>query len=559
MANINTHNVSKAEIALLRSYDSLIDFGKLFLPGDFLKSETPNFHYEIATELNSPSNKPCAIILARGHAKTTLVKAKILKDLCFAKKAYEWGFSDIERFEFFGWVSSNQKKSKNNVAYIKLNLQQNQEMIYYFGKKMVDGSTMLKGDTWNQENLVTAWGDRLISSSNLSSMRGDTLATLEQGAVRYSCVFIDDAENEENTKTSSARESIVNNIMDGIMPAIDSHYPGNRLFLIETPVHYDAMAQDILDRWAQVRGGTPEEIEAFPWKVIAYGATQPHMPGGVLWHSWMPREALDAEKQRYIHSKKGVAGYYQEYEIEVQSKDNSIWTREHIKFWDGYYRWDEKIGQGFLHIGGIDYPVNVFIGCDPATDIDTRESDFTVVMAVAIDSDNNSYVLEYERHRAIPTVAQRDKDGEILGKKGVVDYIMDMHEKYHAMSSTVEDVAMNRSVFQSLNERRRLTNKFHLSVIPEKPGGREKRNRILSGLAGRFSGGTVYYRENMFDLINETVTFGPRMAHDDTIEAFYYACRYAYPPEFIKKEVGTEGAFEFEKPATRRAKPWQEG
>ena len=430
-------------------------------------------------------------------------------------------------------------------------------MVYYFGKTMDDGSQRLQGETFNQENLVTAWGDRLISSSNLSSMRGDTLATLEQGAVRYSGVFIDDAENEENTKTPSARESIVNNIMDGILPAIDSHYTGNRLFLIETPVHYDAFAQDILDRWYKIRGGDQKTIDEFPWKVIAYGATQPTMPGGVLWNSWMPREALDAEKQRYVHSKKGVAGYYQEYEIEVQSKDNSIWTRDHIKFWEGYYHWEEKLGQGFLNMGGMDYPVNVFIGCDPATDIDTRESDFTVVMAVAIDADNNSYVLKYERHRAIPTVAQRDTEGKVLGKTGVVDYIMDMHEKYHAMSSVVEDVAMNRSVFQSLNERRRITNKFHISVIPEKPGGREKRNRILSGLAGRFSAGTMHYRENMFDLINETVTFGPRMAHDDTIESLYYACRYAYPPDFIKKEVGDDGAFEFEKPEQRAAKHWQ--
>jgi len=556
--NINSRNISKAELALVRAHDNLISFGKLFLPGDFLKSETPDFHHEIAKELVSPSNKPCAIILARGHAKTTLIKAKILRDLAFAKKAYEWGMADEERFYFFGWVSSNQKKSKNNVAYIKLNLQYNEEMIYYFGKNVPDIGNTLRGHTWNQEDLVTAWGDRLISSSNLTSMRGDTLATLEQGAVRYSSVFIDDAENEENTKTPASRESIVNNIMDGILPAIDTHYSGNRLYLIETPVHYDAMAQDILDRWAQVRGGTPEEIEGFPWKVISYGATQPHMPGGVLWHSWMPRERLDEIKNQYAHSKKGVAGYYQEYEIEVQSKDNAIWTRDHIKWHNGQYHWDEKTQQGYLKLGGQDYPVNVFIGCDPATDIDTREADYTVVMAVAIDSDNNAYVLEYERHRAIPTVAQRNTEGEILGKSGVVDYIIGLHEKYHAVSSTVEDVAMNRSVFQALNDRRRVLNKFHLAIIPEKPGGQQKRNRILSGLAGRFSAGTVYYRENMFDLINETVTFGPRMAHDDTIEAFYYACRYAYPPDFVKKEIGDDGAFEFEAPEPRRARHWQE-
>ena len=60
------------------------------------------------------------------------------------------------------------------------------------------------------------------------------------------------------------------------------------------------------------------------------------------------------------------------------------------------------------------------------------------------------------------------------------------------MSSTVEDVAMNRSIFQALNDERRRLNKFDIAVIPEKPGGTQKRNRIYSGLSARFSTGTVH-------------------------------------------------------------------
>jgi hypothetical protein len=150
-------------------------------------------------------------------------------------------------------------------------------------------------------------------------------------------------------------------------------------------------------------------------------------------------------------------------------------------------------------------------------------------MVVAVDVNNNLYVLEYERHRSIPTLGAKDKQGKMIDKKGVVDYIMELHEKYSCISSTVEDVAMNRSVFQALNDERRRLNKFNIAVIPEKPGGTQKRNRIYSGLSGRFSLGAVYIKENQFDLINEIVTFGPRMAHDDTIEALYYANLYAFP------------------------------
>ena len=158
-------------------------------------------------------------------------------------------------------------------------------------------------------------------------------------------------------------------------------------------------------------------------------------------------------------------------------------------------------------------------------------------MVVAVDSNNNAYVLEYERHRSIPTIGSKaPATGEVIGKKGVVDYIMELHEKYHCTSSTVEDVAMNRSIFQALNEERRLKNKYSVSVIPEKPGGQQKRNRIYSGLSARFSMGTVHIRKNMFDLINEIVTFGPKMAHDDTIESLYYALVHAFPPNFSKNK-----------------------
>ena len=45
MSNINLHNVSKMEEELLLAKNDLIAFGKLFLPDDFMRSETPFFHY----------------------------------------------------------------------------------------------------------------------------------------------------------------------------------------------------------------------------------------------------------------------------------------------------------------------------------------------------------------------------------------------------------------------------------------------------------------------------------------------------------------------------------
>ena len=80
MANINTQNVSEAEEALQLANKDLIAFGKLFLPDDFLRSETPFFHYEMADSIDDKECKQLAVIIPRGHGKTVLTKASILKD-----------------------------------------------------------------------------------------------------------------------------------------------------------------------------------------------------------------------------------------------------------------------------------------------------------------------------------------------------------------------------------------------------------------------------------------------------------------------------------------------
>ena len=83
MANINLHNVSKEEETLELARHDMIAFGKLFLPDDYMRSETPFFHYEVADTISDLDIKQTAIILPRGHGKTVLTKCNIMHDFCF--------------------------------------------------------------------------------------------------------------------------------------------------------------------------------------------------------------------------------------------------------------------------------------------------------------------------------------------------------------------------------------------------------------------------------------------------------------------------------------------
>jgi hypothetical protein len=503
--NLNLNNVIKAEEVFELASKDLISFGKLFLPDDFMRSETPPFHYEVADDIDDPEVKQLAIILPRGHGKTVLTKASILKDFLFCPS---------DDMLFYAWVSATQKLSVGNMDYIKHHLEFNDKIKYYFGST--------KGNKWTEEDIELKNGCKLISKSNVAGIRGG--AKLHK---RYDLIILDDFEHEANTITRDARDKNANLVTAVVYPALEPHT--GRLRVNGTPVHHDSFINNLLINYNRAKKAKVD----FAWKIITYKAIT--KSGDSLWTSFFPKKKLEEKKKFYSDSGKPQK-FFQEYMMEVQSLEDSLWTREHIKYWEGRYDYDIKEGQNYLVISGEKFPVNTFVGCDPATDIDTKESDFSVIMAIAIDSENNLYALEYERHRSIPTVGQKSTDGEVIGKKGVVDYIMDMHQKYHCISSTVEDVAMNRSVFQALNSERRRLNKFNVAVIPEKPGGRQKINRIYSGLSGRFSTGTVHLRENMFDLINEIVTFGPRMAHDDTIETLYYAQMHSFPPDLRKNE-----------------------
>ena len=528
-------NASDLEYSLYLASESTFSFGKLCLP-DFNKSEPSIFHFDFADNLDERVTEPLFSIVARGHAKTTLCKANIVRDLCFTAETYlrlskmsnshlkgYWERKHKERRAFgpfyYIWIAKSQTDSISNSKYIKDNLTDNPLILKYFGN--------MKGPTWNREYIETRDGDVLECGSNLKGVRGKNISTKRHGAIRITRVYLDDAENEENTKTFSSRNDIKTKVFAAIIPAIE-HKPYCRLIVTGTPVHFDSMIQNIIDDVdVNTKNGT---MDKFPFKVIIYKATQPTMRGGVLWDDYVGRDKLDRQKEMYKAVGK-IALYYQEYELEVAGSEVATWTRNHFKIHNGIYvRKDEK---NYLQLNEVLYPCNIFLGCDPATDIETRTSDYSVVSAIAVLQDNTRYSLGYERHLSIPTIGLRDEHTkELIGRKGIVDYLFEMYDRFHADGATVENVAMTRSVWQAINAIKIRKNKFDYVIDPISPAGKNKHNKIFSYFSPMFSDRIIYYRDTDDDLINETIRFGPKMAHDDTIEAFYFANKNAYPPDY---------------------------
>ena len=515
MANINLHNVSKEEEALNLAKNDLVAFGKLFLPDDFMRSETPFFHYEVCDALDDMNQRQLAVILPRGHGKTVLTKCSILHDFVFTKEPL-----------FYGWVAASSKISVPNLDYVKYHLEFNDKFLYYFGS--------LKGRKWTEDDIELTNGCKLISKSNLSGIRGG--AKLHK---RYDLIILDDFEDENNTITAESRAKISNLVTAVVFPALE---PGTgRLRINGTPVHFDSFIQNILVGHDQAK----KRGEKYSWKVITYKALLPD--GTPLWPSWFGEKEMTRKKKFYADSGQPHK-FYQEYMMEVQSKDDSIFTREHIKYWDGHLQYDEEMDIHLLRKeDGTEIPVNVFAGVDPATDSARRGSDYSVILVVAVDATNNVYVVDYIRKRSLSVLGIPGED-----KKGIVDYIFEYNKLYKPSLFTIEDTTMSKPIFQSLIAEMRRKNDFSVKYVAEKPGTRmSKRDRIQEILAQRFAIGGMHLKKTQYDLQHEVLTFGPRMGHDDAIDALAYACKHAHPPMGINESK--EGKFKKHRPV---AKSW---
>jgi len=495
--NINTQNVSKAEEALLESSKDMLAFGKLFLPDDYLRSETPWFHYEISDSIMDKEVKQLAVIMPRGHGKTVLTKCDILWSFLFTR----------DEPLFYGWVSATAKLATGNMDYIKHHLEFNDRILYYFGD--------LKGRKWTEEDIELSTGHKLLCKSNISGIRGG--AKLHK---RYDLIILDDFEDENNTITPEARAKNANLITAVVYPALEPHT--GRLRINGTPVHYDSFINNLLTNHER----SVKNKEDFAWTVKTYKALDEK--GNALWDSWFPAKKLKEKKKFYQDSGQSQK-FYQEYMMEVQSAEDSIFSMKHVKYWEGSHLYDDKTGINFIIADDDAIPVNIFCGVDPATDSFRRDSDFSVIMVVAVDENNNIYVLDYIRERGLPVLGIPGEP-----KEGIVDKMFNLSAIYHPSLFVVEDTTMSRPVFQALMSESRRRNDFTVRWREEKPGTRQsKLDRIQGVLAQRMTIGSIKIKKSHYDLQHEIVTFGPRMAHDDTIDALAYAVKFAYPPKNI--------------------------
>lgn len=514
--SIHDGSVSKKEKVLQLALKSPVHFGQLFLQEDFKIETASAYHYEIGYIMDDKKFlKPTIYMLPRGHAKTKLTQASILKDIC----TYEWDNEAVKPW-FIVWVAQNKTQSMRNINFIMNQIETNPKIRYYFGD--IRGSGKHK---WNQEELDFRNNCSIICRAGLHGIRG-----LLKGELRPNRFILDDFEYEGNTKTQHSRNMNAETVSSVILPGLDPEI--GRLQINQTPVHYDAFVMRIWDSYQSFlkEGGNPEEFE---WKVYKR-STKIDNP---LWPEYFNSGLLKRRKAQLIQAGQ-LNTWFQEYEMEVTTDENALFGEKVLQYWDGELKFQGDTP--YLHITSLNHKkcdikenVIVFQGCDPSSDIETRTSSDTAIIDIAVDSNGNIYSIDYLCKKNLPDIAL-DKDPLQMGTANQI--LKRCHEK-KARRSGVEKHAVSAGVFNSIAKVKEQNPEYRdIVVIPLSHKGERKIDRIYNGLIAEFNSRKIFIKEDHSRLETEIKTFGEFAKYIDLLDALEMAKRVSYKPSVIKIE-----------------------
>jgi len=465
-------------------------FGKICLPNMFSVASPP-FHYELVAAYMDPTVDRMNVIAPRGHAKSSLFGCLLV--------LHHMMFDPGKKFILL--VSKTEGHAIRLLDTLKNVLDYSPQFRSFFG---YHGENVAK--MWARTEVLMDTGDYILTRGT-----GQHIVGLKHGDQRPTFILLDDPEDMTNTKTNESMEYNLKWLLQSLLPARDAHK--GRVFVIGTPQHQRCMVEVL------------RTMEG--WKNFWYSAEMDPAGKKALWPeqwSWdkLMKERASADS---IHR---LSSYLREYCCTIVSDDEALFKDEYLRYYQGELLRD-RFGNGYLLMAdGSEKPVIVYMGIDGA--VSTNENaDYTVIMPVAVDKENNRYILPFTRKRMPPS--------------RVIDEIIRMAEKWKPMTVRI-DVGGQQEIYADVI--RNLENKRGIRMLTYRP--REQKSKLyLEGLEPWFYKRKVYLTNGMHELKDELLAFRTDMRHkhDDMIDAMFYAFHRALPPSHtVSAEKGRQSGDE---------------
>lgn len=291
------------------------------------------------------------------------------------------------------------------------------------------------------------------------------------------------------------------------------------IILCMTRWHSDDLAGRILDR--EVTGG--ERWHRVTFKAVAEENDRYRDVGDVLWPKKYSKEDLVNTRHEI-----GERAFYSLYQQTPIAGENQIFRPEWMK-------------KEFEPASLEGKTLNRYITIDVAN-TEKDGADYTGVLVVDIDADNNWYIVLAKRYR--------------VNIRGLVDLVFNLWNEHKPQKIGVEKNSFADQLKPLLDEQ--MDERQCWPVVVElEHKGRRKEARIIGALQGRFEKGKIYFRKGAHDdtdaLKRELFDF-PRGKHDDEIDALAYIDQIGQRPFSQKKEEKTSISSEIEAESQRRGR-----
>ena len=478
MENKNTATAKiKSNIINAMSKD-MLKFGKITMPNMFTVP-SPKFHEDMAKSFLDKDVTKLNIIAPRGHAKSSIAGCVFpIHHLFFDKGA-----------KFIVLCSKTQGHAIDMLQSIKDVLDYSQELRALFGYY---GQHSAK--VWTKDRVVLKDNTIIVCKGTGQQVRG-----LKHGNQRPTLFILDDPEDENNTKTKEAMEYNLRWLLQGCEPSLDAKK--GRIVVIGTPQHETCMIEIL----GAMKG----------WKTFKYQALSDDGKTA-LWPEQWSVKALNNKKEE-LESINRLSVFYREYQCQVVGDEDQLFKEEYIQWWDG--RLEE--GDGEHHIlnitekNGIKYkeplkiPVFVFMGVDPASST-KQTADYSTIVTIAVDADNNRFILPYYRKHAKPMA--------------LAAAILYQHKQYNPRRTHIESVGYQEMLRDYLRNQER-----YIAGLEKKINPRTSKSSRLETMEPYFFNKRVFLKKGMEELRAELLMY-PRGKHDDLLDGLYYAMLNLYKP-----------------------------
>lgn len=469
-------------------WKDLYHFAKEALP-EHMTYEIPSFHKQIYSDVKSAvlEHKNVSVVMPREFGKSTIMMTTCLWALLF-------GFKKL-----IIYISKSYETAVRLTAPIKKELEGNGLLKACFGNQ-VSGK-------WSEGEFELTNGAKVVALG-----RGQPIRGMKHINYRPDLIILDDIEDDEEVNSQDQRMKVMEWFDKQVIKAVDSNL--GTIIPVGTILHPDSLLSNITTK--------KDKLEKYTiFTPIVYKAL---VDGSSIWETKFPTPKLLEERRLDFYT------FAQERMNEPVPVGTGWFKKEHFK----YYHLDDKY---IVRDNGTKLflsDCNIYVTVDLAV-TERTYSDYTVLMATAVSSLNEWFVIEYTRNKW----SDPDK---------VIDEIFRLHSKYEPNMIGIEAVSFQKWLIKNMQKEMKKRNIFpHLCELK---ADKEKTRRI-SSIQPRFAQGLVYFRNTMIDLEEELVIF-PKSPHDDLSDALAYVGQIAQTPERITESQIESGSFKWWKEFAHR-------